>query len=70
MRFQHSSSSDNYLTFSITTWHGMKLNEMENEMEWNGNFGIEYGRCQNGMEWKILRMEWKAIFLTSIPIPN
>ena len=20
------------------------------EMEWNGNFGMEYGRCQNGME--------------------
>ena len=19
-------------------------------MEWNGNFGMEYGRCQNGME--------------------
>ena len=30
---------------------------MENGMEWNGNFGIEYGRCQNGMEWKISRME-------------
>ena len=26
---------------------------MENGMEWNGNFGMEYGRCQNGMvqEW-------------------
>ena len=23
----------------------------------------------NGMEWKILRMEWKAIFHSSIPIP-
>ena len=23
---------------------------MENGMEWNGNFGMEYGRCQNGME--------------------
>ena len=31
-------------------------------MEWNGNFGIEYGRCQNGME-------WKTIFHTSILIP-
>ena len=38
-------------------------------MEWNGNFGMEYGRCQNGMEWKISRMEWKTIFHTSIPIP-
>ena len=45
-------------------WYGM-----ENEMEWNGNFGMEYGRCQNGMEWKISRMEWKTIFHTSIPIP-
>ena len=42
---------------------------MENEMEWNGNFGMEYGRCQNGMKWKISRMEWKTIFHTSIPIP-
>ena len=32
-------------------------------MEWNENFGMEYGRCQNGMEWKISRMEWKAIFI-------
>ena len=38
-------------------------------MEWNVNFGMEYGRCQNGMEWKISRMEWKTIFHTSIPIP-
>ena len=27
---------------------------------------MEYGRCQNGMEWKISRMEWKTIFHTSI----
>ena len=32
---------------------------MENGMEWNRNFGVEYRRCQNGMEWKILRMEWR-----------
>ena len=44
-------------------WYGM-----ENGMERNGNFGMEYGRCQNRMEWKISRMEWKAIFHTSIPI--
>ena len=41
-----------------------KWNEMER------NFGMEYGRCQNGMEWKISRMEWKIIFHTSIPIPH
>ena len=35
--------------------------------EWNGNFGVEYGRCQNKMEWKISRMEWKTIFHTNIP---
>ena len=29
-------------------WYGIK-----NEIEWNGSFGMEYGRCQNGMEWKI-----------------
>ena len=23
---------------------------MKLKMEWNENFGIEYGRCQNGME--------------------
>ena len=43
----------------------MVWNGMENGMEWNGNFGMEYGRCQNGMEWKISRMEWKTIFHTS-----
>ena len=32
-------------------------------MEWNENFSMEYGRYQNGME-------WKSIFHTSIPIPN
>ena len=47
----------------------MVWNGMENGMEWNGNFGMDYGRCQNGMEWKISRMEWKTIFHTSIPIP-
>ena len=41
---------------------------MEWKMEWNGNFGVECGRCQNGMEWKISRMEWKTIFHTSIAI--
>ena len=45
-------------------WYGM-----ENGMEWNGNFDMEYGRCQDGMEWKISRMKWKTIFHTSIPIP-
>ena len=24
---------------------------MEWKMEWNGNFSMEYGRCQNGMEY-------------------
>ena len=24
--------------------------EMEWKMEWNINFGMEYGKCQNGME--------------------
>ena len=41
---------------------------MENGIEWKGNFGPKYGRCQNGMEWKISRMEWKTIFRTFIPI--
>ena len=31
---------------------------MEWKMEWNGNFGVEYLRCQNGMEWKI--REWNV----------
>ena len=38
-------------------------------MEWNENFGIEYERYQNRMEWKISRMEWMTIFHTSIPNP-
>ena len=42
---------------------------MEWKMKWNGNFGLEYGRCHNGMERKISRMEWKTIFHTFIPIP-
>ena len=37
---------------------------MEWNGKWNGNFSMEYGRCQNGMEWKISRMEWKTIFHT------
>ena len=35
----------------------MEWNGMEDGIEWNGNFGMEYERCQNGMEWKISRME-------------
>ena len=35
---------------------------MEWKMEWKGNLVIEYGRCQNGMEWKISRMEWNGRF--------
>ena len=45
------------LSFSLLTraWYGM---------EWKRNFGVEYGRCQNGMECKISRLEWKTIFHT------
>ena len=35
---------------------GMVWNGMEDRIEWNGNIGMEYGRCQNGMKWKISRM--------------
>ena len=42
---------------------------LRHDMEWNRNFGMEYGRCQNGMEWKTLRMEWKTIFHTFMLIP-
>ena len=28
----------------------MVWNGKWNGMEWNGNFGMKYGRCQNGME--------------------
>ena len=31
-------------------------------MELNGNFGMEYVICQNGIEWNISQMEWKTIF--------
>ena len=27
------------------------------KIEWNGNFGTEYGRCQNGMDWKFSIMK-------------
>ena len=28
----------------------MVWNGIENGIEWNENFGMEYGRCQDGME--------------------
>ena len=43
---------------------------LRHNMEWNRNFGMEYGKCQNGMEWKTLRMEWKTIFHTFMLIPK
>ena len=55
--------------YGVTYEQGIVWNGMENGMEWNGNFGMEYGRCQNGMEWKISRMERKTIFHTSLSIP-
>ena len=65
----HSSEFPAVLKHAIVTPAG-------HGMEWNGIFSMEYGRCQNGMEWKISRMEWKisrmewkTIFHTSIPIP-
>ena len=33
-----------------TDFQGMVWNGMENGMEWNGNFDMEYGRCHNEME--------------------
>ena len=44
-------------TMLARAWYGVEWNG-----KWNGNFGMEYGRCQNGME-------WKTIFHTFIPIP-
>ena len=41
---------------------GLVWNVIENGMKGNGNFGMKYGRCQNGMEWKISRMEWNGRF--------
>ena len=31
--------------FQAIAWYGMEW-----KIEWNGNFGTKYGRCQNGME--------------------
>ena len=59
-----------FKTLKLATTVGIKYNNnnnlqsttkaykygMEWKMEWNGNFGMEYRRCQNGMEWKISRM--------------
>ena len=39
-----------YIVFLYAPELGMVWNGMENGMEWNGNFGMEYGRCQIGME--------------------
>ena len=33
-------------TVDCTAWYRMKW-----KMEWNENFGVEYGRCPNGMEY-------------------
>ena len=59
----HTFHCDDYCVCSykvLRAWrHGMAWNGMDDVMEWNGNFGMEYGRCQNGME---------TIFHTSIPI--
>ena len=44
------------LCIKARAWYGMKRK-------------FRYGICQNGMKWKISRMEWKTIFHTSIPIP-
>ena len=38
----------------------MVWNGIENGMEWNGNFGMKYGRCQNGMEWNGRFQEWNG----------
>ena len=42
-------------------------------IEWNGKWnGMEilvWNMEDAVMEWKVSRMEWKAIFHTSIPIP-
>ena len=57
----HTALNNSASTSKLKAGHGM---------EWNGNLGMECGRCQNGMEWKISRIEWKTIFHTSIPIPS
>ena len=46
------------ICYYYLTEHGMEWNGIENGMEQK----FRYGRCQNGMEWKISRMEWKTIF--------
>ena len=33
-------------------------------MERKFRYGISYGRCLNGMEWKISRIKWKTLFRT------
>ena len=61
----YNNNNNNNIESTTRSWYGMEW-----KMEWNGNFGMEYGRCQNGMEWKISRMIWKTIFHTSIPISH
>ena len=40
-------NNNNNIKPTTRAWYGV---------EWNKNFGMDYERCQNGMEWKISRM--------------
>ena len=45
---------------------------MKNGIEWNGNFGMEYARCQNGMEDLKKRIEfeeWNGRQSSILPYP-
>ena len=57
------NKNNNSIKSTARAWCGMEW-----KMEWNGNFCMDYGRCQNEMELKISRMEWKTIFYISIPV--
>ena len=50
--YPNNSQKQSFFHFGIysTVFQAMAWYGMEWKMEWNGNFGTEYGRCQNGME--------------------
>ena len=58
-------------TDSFTMRHEQHYYTFACVFDWGINFTtfMEYGRCQNGIEWKISRMEWKTILHTFKPIP-
>ena len=52
LMFIEASSNIKHLVYKATVYanNNNAMMYSGHGMEWNGNFGMEYGRCQNGME--------------------